>query len=176
MCGNQICKIFLFWNQTILYTVESKETVQSTCWFNDVYQNWIVKAGLLYIGLYQQYNYNPSPSLWQWGVNFDKCWQQILMDDFQLVKVLLFFLFTRFSTYGTTGATGASRNFFSNFDFSYLCSLLPTHICVFTCINVFQSSLIYRRKSAHNFYARIFFPSKKSIIVEFLLLFQKTQK
>ena len=48
MCGNLIRKIFFFWNQTILYTVESKETVQSTCWFNDVYQNWIVKAGLLY--------------------------------------------------------------------------------------------------------------------------------
>ena len=53
MCGNQIFKIFFFWNQTILYTVESKETVQSTCQFNDVCQNWIVKAGL---GLVQPFS------------------------------------------------------------------------------------------------------------------------
>ena len=88
-------------------------------------------------------------------------------------RPLLFFLFTRFSSYGTTGATGASRNFFSNFDFSYLCSLLPTYICVFTCINVFQSSLIYSRKRAHNFMLEFFFSSKKSIIVEFLSSFSK---
>ena len=59
--------------------VEREETVQSTCWFNDVCQNQIVKAQ-------DPSKQQASP---QWGVNFDKCRRQILMDGPKLLTLYL---------------------------------------------------------------------------------------
>ena len=127
---------FFFWNQTILYTVESKETVQSTCWFNDVYQNWIVKAGLLYrsILVVQLQPFSFSMAM---GCEF----RQMLAANFDgwlpISQSASFFPFytDRFSSYGTTGA---SRIFFLSLilasNITYIAVLLSftyLYLCIY---------------------------------------------
>ena len=73
-------------------------------------QNWIVKAGL---GLVQPFSMAMGCEFRQMlAANFDG-WLPIS----QSASFFPFYT-DRFSSYGTTD--GASRNFFSNFDFSYL--------------------------------------------------------
>ena len=83
-----------------------------------MYQNWIVKAGLLYRSILVVLQLQPFSFSMAMGCEF----RQMLAANFDgwlpISQSASFFPFytDRFSSYGTTD--GASRIFFSKFDFS----------------------------------------------------------